>query len=93
MAGERMKMFDETMGGFTEVSGVCTHPDHRGQGYAGGLMRIVAEKIIARGETPFLHVYADNAGAIALYETLGFRFRAALHFTLLSRASGVPNQS
>lgn len=80
MAGERMKP-----SGFTEVSGVCTHPDHRGKGYAGGLMRIVAEKILARGETPFLHVYADNAGAIALYETLGFRFRAALHFTLLSR--------
>jgi predicted GNAT family acetyltransferase len=83
MAGERMKP-----AGFTEVSGVCTHPDHRGKGYAGGLMRVVAEKILARGEIPFLHVYADNAGAIALYETLGFRFRAALHFTLLNRAKG-----
>jgi predicted GNAT family acetyltransferase len=82
MAGERMKP-----AGFTEVSGVCTHPDHRGKGYAGGLMRIVGERILARGETPFLHVYADNAGAIALYETLGFRFRAALHFTLLSHQS------
>jgi len=81
MAGERMKL-----AGFTEVSGVCTHPDHRGKGYAGGLMRIVAQKIVARGETPFLHVYADNAGAIALYEALGFHFRAALHFILLSRS-------
>ncbi len=81
MAGERMKP-----SGFTEVSGVCTHPDCRGNGYAGGLMRVVAEKIRARGEIPFLHVYADNAGAIALYETLGFRFRAALHFTLISRS-------
>jgi predicted GNAT family acetyltransferase len=80
MAGERMKP-----AGFTEVSGVCTHPDHRGKGYAGGLMRVVAQKIAARGQTPFLHVYADNAGAIALYETLGFRFRAAMHFILLSR--------
>lgn len=80
MAGERMKP-----SGFTEVSGVCTHPDFRGRGFAGGLMRIVAEKIVARGETPFLHVYADNARAIALYEALGFRFRAAMHFILLSR--------
>ncbi len=81
MAGERMKPQ-----GFTEVSGVCTHPDFRGQGYAGGLMRLVAQRIIARGETPFLHVYPDNAGAIALYETLGFRFRAALHYTVLSQS-------
>jgi predicted GNAT family acetyltransferase len=78
MAGERLKP-----DGFTEVSGVCTHPDFRGRGYAGGLMRLVAQKIIARGETPFLHVYADNAGAIALYEALGFRFRAAMHYTVL----------
>ena len=81
MAGERMKPT-----GFTEVSRVCTHPDHRGKGYAGALMGIVAQNILMRGEIPFLHVYADNAGAIALYETLGFRFRAAMHFTLISRS-------
>jgi predicted GNAT family acetyltransferase len=81
MAGERMKP-----DGFTEISGVCTHPDHRGRGYAGGLMRIVAQKILTRGETPFLHVYDHNAGAIALYEALGFRFRAAMHLTVLVRA-------
>jgi predicted GNAT family acetyltransferase len=33
----------------------------------------------ARGETPFLHSYADNAGAIALYESLGFRIRREVH--------------
>jgi predicted GNAT family acetyltransferase len=82
MAGERMKPE-----GFTEVSGVCTHPEHRGKGYAGGLMRIVAQRILARGETPFLHVYAHNAGAIALYEALGFHRRAAMHMTVLVRSS------
>jgi predicted GNAT family acetyltransferase len=71
--------------GFTEVSGVCTLPDYRGRGYAGGLMRLVAARILARSETPFLHVYADNAGAIALYEALGFRFRRALTMTVLKR--------
>jgi len=81
MAGERMKPT-----GFTEVSGVCTQPQHRGQGYAGALMRVVAGRILARGETPFLHTYADNTGAIALYEALGFAFRCELSMTVLSRA-------
>ena len=67
MAGERMKA-----GPFTEVSGVCTHPDHRGKGYAAGLMREVGRSILSRGETPFLHAFSDNVGAIALYGKLGF---------------------
>jgi len=79
MAGERMKP-----DGFTEVSGVCTHPDHRGRGYAGALSRIVAQRIVARGETPFLHAYADNAAAVGLYETLGFRIRARPVMTVLA---------
>src|SRR5665213_28195 len=70
MAGERMKP-----DGFTEVSGVCAHPDHRGHGYAAGLMSIVAERILARGEAPFLHVYDHNTAAIAIYERLGYRLR------------------
>jgi predicted GNAT family acetyltransferase len=78
MAGERMKP-----DGFTEVSGVCTHPDWRGHGYAGGLMRVVAARIAARGEVPFLHAYADNRGAIALYEKLGYRVRREVHVTVL----------
>jgi len=85
MAGERMCVLDNRLGGFTEVSGVCTHPDFRGRRYAGGLMRRVAQQIVARGDTPFLHVYADNHPAIALYEALGFRFRAALTMTVLRR--------
>jgi len=78
MAGERLRPE-----GYTEVSGVCTHPEHRGRGYAGGLMRIVASRIIARGERPFLHSYASNKGAIALYETLGFRLRSTVMLTVL----------
>jgi ribosomal protein S18 acetylase RimI-like enzyme len=79
MAGERMKA-----PGFTEVSAVCTHPDFRGRGFAGGLMRVVSARILARGETPFLHSYATNAGAIALYEALGFRIRREVVFTILA---------
>jgi predicted GNAT family acetyltransferase len=81
MAGERMKM-----PGLSEVSGVCTHPGHRGRGYAGALMRVVAERMLARGETPWLHAYASNAGAIALYETLGFRLHGTVTASVLVRA-------
>jgi len=82
MAGERMKP-----PGFTEVSGVCTRPDQRGRGLAGALMRVVAERIAARGETAFLHTYAHNTGAIALYESLGFSLRAEVTMTVLTRAA------
>jgi ribosomal protein S18 acetylase RimI-like enzyme len=81
MAGQRMRPE-----GFCEVSGVCTHPDHRGRGYAGGLMRLVARRILERGETPFLHAYATNASAIALYERLGFRIRRTVVLTILRPA-------
>jgi predicted GNAT family acetyltransferase len=81
MAGERLQP-----DGFTEVSGVCTHPDHRGKGYAAVLMAHVAERILARGETPFLHSYSDNVGAIALYERMGFALRRQVILTLLRRA-------
>ncbi|WP_084690905.1 GNAT family N-acetyltransferase [Sphingomonas sp. SRS2] len=81
MAGERIKP-----DGFTEVSGVCTHPDFRGKGYAGLLSRIVATRIEARGETPFLHAYADNTGAIRLYESLGFAIRCDVTVLVLRGA-------
>lgn len=80
MAGERMRPR-----GFTEISGVCTLPDHRGRGLAAGLMRERMARILARGETPFLHSYASNAGAIGLYETLGFRVRRAVNLTVLAK--------
>lgn len=80
MAGERMRA-----PGLTEVSAVCTHPDWRGRGLAGKLMRVVMARIVARGETPFLHSYATNAGAIALYEKLGFRTRREVIATFLER--------
>jgi predicted GNAT family acetyltransferase len=81
MAGERMRV-DR----FTEVSAVCTDPAWRGRGYAAALMRRVMAGIVARGETPFLHSYSDNVGAIALYETLGFRLRRQVLLTVIGRA-------
>jgi predicted GNAT family acetyltransferase len=49
-------------------------------------MRVVAGAILARGETPFLHSYAHNIGAIGLYETLGFKLRREVTMTVLMRA-------
>ncbi len=80
MAGERLKA-----PGFTEVSGVCTRPGWRGRGFAAGLLGLVARRIVARGEIPFLHAYADHIATIALYERLGFAVRARITYTILGR--------
>ncbi len=82
MAGERMRPAP----GLAEVSGVCTWPEFRGQGRAARLIRRVMAGLVARGDTPFLHSYAGNAGAIALYERLGFRASRSLTVTVLGRA-------
>ncbi len=79
MAGERMRP-----DGHTEVSGVCTHPDFRGRGYAAGLTAVATERIRQRGETAFLHVYAGNIAAIRVYEALGYRVRRELEYVILS---------
>lgn len=83
MAGERMRPGD----GLAEVSGVCTWPEFRGQGMAARLIGRVMADMVARGDTPFLHSYAGNAGAIRLYETLGFRPRRAMVATILGKAA------
>jgi predicted GNAT family acetyltransferase len=83
MAGERFRF-----PGYTEVSGVCTHPDFRGHGFAKRLSRRVAAAISARGETAFLHAWKSNATAISLYEALGFRWRCDVNVAVLERRWG-----
>jgi predicted GNAT family acetyltransferase len=80
MAGERMKV-----PGYTEVSAVCTRPEHTGKGYARVLMTEVMRRIVERGETPFLHVREENVKAIELYQRLGFEKRARLHLAVVRR--------
>lgn len=67
MAGTRLNL-----DGYREISGICTYPDFRGQGLAKAQTVHVAANIRAKGDTPFLHAYADNHGAIALYRKLSF---------------------
>ena len=82
MAGERLRP-----PGWTEISAVCTAPEHRGQGLAGRLVRAVAAGITARGDRPFLHALASNENAVRLYRSLGFEVRRTTLFTVLTRAA------
>jgi predicted GNAT family acetyltransferase len=80
MAGERFHF-----PGFCELSGVCTHPDFGGEGLGTRLSAHVTRAILDRGETPFLHAWSDNHGAIALYERLGYRVRRELNVAIFER--------
>ncbi|MET8454362.1 GNAT family N-acetyltransferase [Streptomyces sp. NPDC005209] len=83
LAGERLRP-----PGWTEISAVCTHPDHRGRGLATRLVRAVAASIRQRGDTPFLHAAASNTHAIRLYESIGFTLRRRTRFTLVRTPGG-----
>ena len=72
MGGERM-----AFGGYTEISAVCTHPDYRGRGLGGALLSAAGRRLIDEGRSVFLHSYADNEAALALYHSMGFQVRGS----------------
>ena len=78
MAGERQE-------GLTELSGVCSHPDHRGKGLGRLMTLYLAGKIFAAGEEPFLHTFASNSVAIGLYEAIGFKLRTRMNVAVIER--------
>jgi len=82
MSGERM-----ILDGYPEVSGVCTHPDHRGKGYAAALMWQVVRNHRRDGLVPWLHVSAGNRHAIELYLRMGFVEAHRLVYHRISRRS------
>ena len=67
MCGERMAIND-----YREISGLCTHPEFRGRGYAQILMAQLMHDHREAGLKSYLHVAATNTNAIALYERMGF---------------------
>lgn len=85
MAGERLQP-----PGWAEISAVCTDERWRGRGLASRLVRALVGGIRARGEIPFLHAVADNTGAIALYEALGFRLRRTIAFSAVRVPAAEP---
>jgi GNAT superfamily N-acetyltransferase len=80
MAGERFHL-----DGWTEISAVCTKPNHRGRGLASRLVGALIAGIQLRSQRAFLHVLATNTGAIRLYEELGFRVRQTATITVVTR--------
>lgn len=80
MSGERLRL-----PGYTEISAVCTHPDHLGRGYATTLIKMLTQRIRSRGEQPFLHVRPENTRAVELYERLGFRKRVLMQYVILEK--------
>ncbi len=80
MAGERFHV-----DGWTEISAVCTKPEHRGEGLASRLVSALVAGIHRRSERAFLHAMSTNTGAIRLYESLGFRVRQHATLTVVLR--------
>ena len=78
MAGRRLQL-----PGWTEISAVCTHPDHRGQGLARLLIAAVDAAIRGQGHRAFLHAIHQNTTAIELYRQMGFTTRADMTFTVI----------
>ena len=67
MAGERLQD-----GPLREISGICTRPEFQGRGLARRMTELMIRRLLARGETPFLHVAAKNVRAVELYKKMGF---------------------
>jgi GNAT superfamily N-acetyltransferase len=67
MGGERL-----ILDGYPEISGVCTHPAHRGEGHAANLIWHLVRSHRRDGLVSWLHVSAANHRAIELYRRMGF---------------------
>jgi GNAT superfamily N-acetyltransferase len=68
MGGTRL-----TLDGYPEISGICTHPAHRGKGLAANLIWHLVRDHRRDGVVSWLHVSAQNHHAIGIYLRLGFR--------------------
>jgi predicted GNAT family acetyltransferase len=80
MAGRRMHL-----NRYAEISAVCTHPAHAGKGHGSRLINFQVNQLCLDGIVPMLHVMADNAAAINLYERLGFKKRRVMNIYIIQK--------
>jgi predicted GNAT family acetyltransferase len=83
MGGERLMLE-----GYPEISGVCSHPAHRGKGLGAGIIRQLVQNHRRDGLVSWLHVGAANARAIELYRRLGFKVVRTVELNRICRAKG-----
>lgn len=81
MAGERMRPSLD----YQEISGICTHPQFRGRGYAEKLTAYITFHALKENKIPMLHVNSENTPAIRIYEKIGFRKRKTLFLRRLKK--------
>jgi ribosomal protein S18 acetylase RimI-like enzyme len=82
MVGERLRLE-----GYPEMSGICTHPQHRGRGLARQLILHLAALHRRQGLVSWLQVSAANTSAIALYRAIGFETARSVMLVRISLAA------
>jgi ribosomal protein S18 acetylase RimI-like enzyme len=80
MGGERL-----ALDGYSEISGVCTHPAHRGKGFAANLIWQLVRNHRREGLVSWLHVSSENRRAIGLYLRMGFKTVRRVTLNRISR--------
>jgi predicted GNAT family acetyltransferase len=71
--------------GYSEISGVCTHPAHRGKGFAANLIWQLVRNHRREGLVSWLHVSSENRRAIDLYLRMGFKTVRSVTLNRISR--------
>jgi ribosomal protein S18 acetylase RimI-like enzyme len=84
MGGERL-----ALDGYSEISGVYTHPAHRGHGLAASLIWQLVRNHRRDGLVSFLHVSSANHRAIELYRRMGFEVVRKVMLNRVSRSSAI----
>ena len=82
MGGERLRLE-----GHPELSGICTHPAHRGKGLASAVIGHLLRHHRRDGLRSWLQVGVANTRAIDLYTSLGFKRVRTLMLHRIVRAA------